>query len=92
MQKKREERRNKRDARKELNQVSPDQFSYPKARECNTTTTPIPDREIDWKNTDDCGKGITHFLWKEEFATYRAEIRENEIKYWNALNYPSKQP
>ncbi len=66
--------------------MAPDQFSYPKARESNTNPTHEQRHEPDWKNIPDCGRGITQFLWQEEILSHRAEIRENEIKYWNALD------
>ncbi len=87
LDKRRNGRQLKRNARKELNQVAPDQFSYPKARDYTTAKPNDTDfSEMDRKNTEDCGKGISHFLWREEAAIHRTEIRENEIKYWNALD------
>ncbi len=85
--KRKNERERTRLARKELNQVAPDQFSYPQAREDNTTPAHQETRnEPDWKNIPDNGSGITQFLWQEEIQEWQAEIRENEIKYWAALD------
>ena len=67
--------------------MAPAQLSYTKAQ-----VSPIAklqeDRTnfFDWKNKPDKGAGISHFLWKEKAKSHQTEVRENEIKYWNAAD------
>ncbi len=89
MKGKHKRRNEKRNARKGLDQVAPVQSTYKQARDCNSNNTAQRDEtlwEHNWKNIDDIGAGVTHFLWKEEQMEYKTQLRENELKMWKAMD------
>ncbi len=64
------DRQQLREARKELKQVAPAQLSYTKAQDSPIATMQKDHTTtFDWKNKQDKGAGISHFLWAEEKTT-----------------------
>ena len=55
-----------REARKELKQMAPAQLTYTKAQDSPLAETHLDHTPtFDWKNKQDKGAGISHFLWAE---------------------------
>ncbi len=73
-----------REARKELKQVAPAQLTYTKAQDSPNAETQKDHTTFDWKNKQDKGAGISHFLWAEEQILHHDATNKCVEKYEEA--------